>query len=122
MADPYRNRTTILIRPTSRSPDYAVAEGLQPFTQWICLTNADTFISGPFDFATISGRKSRDRIPAEQWNVLIKHKHLFTNATPSLSLPDYSVHSGQFHSTFECASIGARIDACLACPSDHRMV
>jgi len=60
--DPHRQRSTHLIRPSSQSPSYATAEGLLPFRQWVRLTNSDTYITGPFDWATVNNRKSRDRI------------------------------------------------------------
>ena len=93
------------ICPTSWSPGYAIVEGLRPFTQWIRLTNANTFISGPFNFANIDGRKSCNQ-----------------DTTPSPSFPNYFIHSGQFHSTFECVLIKARIDACSASPSGPHLV
>ena len=70
VANPYRDRCTHIIRPSAQLPSYAIAEGLQPFSQWMRLTNADTFIVGPFDFAIINGRKSKDRVPFAQWKIL----------------------------------------------------
>ena len=116
VADPHRNRTTHLIRPSPQSESYAEAEGLRPFRQWVRLTNADTFISGPFEFAVINGRKSKDRVSEKHWKTLGKFSHLFANEIPSLELPDYSVHCGQFHFTFEDSGIGDRVTAYLANP------
>ena len=62
----------ILIRPSANSESYAEAEGLRPFSQWIRLINADTYIAGPFDFAEVNGRKTRDRISRDQWLILAK--------------------------------------------------
>jgi hypothetical protein len=122
VSNPYRDRCTHMIRPSAQSPSYAVAEGLQPFSQWMRLTNACTFIIGPFDFAVINGRKSKDRVPFAQWKVLSTFKHLFNNETPSLSLPEYSVHCGQFHTSFVSAPTNARITAHLANPTSPATV
>ena len=111
--------TAHLIRPTSTSAAYATAEGLRPFRQWVRLCNADTYICGPFDFATINGRKTRDRIPHERWEELEQRKHLFTNDLPSLTLPSYSVHLSQFHTTYESQSLTTRFLACTT-KSDSR--
>ena len=116
VADPHRNRTTHMIRPSAQSESYAAAEGLRPFRQWVRLTNADTFISGPFEFAVINGRKSRDRVGGERWKILAKFSHLFANEIPSLELPDYSVHCGQCHFTFEDSTIGDHVMDSLANP------
>ena len=114
VAAPYRDRCAHLIRPSSQSEAYAIAEGLRPFRQWVRLTNADTYIIGPFDFAVVNGRKTRDRISLDKWEALSKFTHLFSNEIPDLSLPDYSIHCGQFHSSFRSGSIAARMDTYLA--------
>jgi len=109
---------THLIRPTADSPKFAQAEGLAPFRQWIRLTNADTYICGPFNFALINNRQTRDRVPLEQWQILHKFRHMFTTEVPSLDLPTYSIHLGQFHSTYHCPEHDARVSAYLTHPSD----
>ena len=118
----YRSRCAHMIRPSSQSPSYAIAEVLKPFSQWVRLTNADTFIAGPFYFAIINGRKSRDRISEKQYTTLGKHNHLFTNETPCLDLPDYSVHCGQFHTSFHSVPINTRIATYSASPSSPSTV
>ena len=40
---PDHQSTAHLIRPFSQSEDYAIAEGLTPFRQWVRLINVDTF-------------------------------------------------------------------------------
>ena len=106
-----------MIRPSAESEPYAVAKGLRPFSQWVRLTNQDTYITGPFDFAVVNGRKSRDRVPTDQLQLLSKYSHLFTNEIPSLSLPEYSVHYGQFHTSFKSDHLLGRLDALYANPS-----
>ena len=115
--DPNCQRTTHLIRPSNNSPTYAWAEGLTPFWQWIRLTNTSTFIAGPFDFAVVNNRKSRDRISLDHWATLIKFKHLFANAVPSLDLPAYSVRLSVFHSCYVDTCHSERYDAYMGSPS-----
>lgn len=100
--------TAHLIRPTPSSATYATAEGLRPFRQWVRLVNNDTYISGPFDFAIINGRKTRDRISLADWKILEQRKHLFSNALPSLELPNYSVHLSRFHDTHYSSTLATR--------------
>ena len=57
-SDPLRQRNTHLLHPSAESPNYANAQGLCPFRRWVCLTNSDTFIPGPFNFAIVNNRKS----------------------------------------------------------------
>ena len=116
MANPFRNRTTHLIRPSDQSQAYAAKEKLRPFRQWARLTNADTYICGPFEFAVINGRKTRDRVPEDQWKILHKHSNMFANEVPSLQLPDYSVHCNYFHSSFEDERIAHRVTVNLTEP------
>jgi hypothetical protein len=40
-------------RPSDSSEDYANRHKLLPFCKWVNLTHQDTFIHGPFDFATV---------------------------------------------------------------------
>jgi hypothetical protein len=56
---------THLIRPSDTSKAYA-----SQHRQYINLTHLDTYIHGPFDFATLGGRNSRDRISADDWLIL----------------------------------------------------
>ena len=115
--NPHRQQSTHLIRPSAASSAYALAEGLLPFRQWVRLTNADTYISGPFDFATINNRKSRDRISTHHWTILGKYTDYFSNNVPDISLPEYSIHYSQTHSSYESKQHNERICAFLATPS-----
>ena len=65
---------------------------LVPFHRWLNLTHTDTFIHGPFDFATVNGRKTRDRISQADWDILVLHSSMFHNAAPRFDLPSYSIH------------------------------
>ena len=105
------------IHPTTQSESYATAEGLKSFTQWVKLTNLDTYITGPFDFAEVNGRKTRDRVPQEQWQKLAKFDHMFSNEVPSLSLPEYAVNFGQFRTVHSVPEDNVRVEAYSAHPS-----
>jgi hypothetical protein len=89
---------THLIRPSDTSEDHAKHHGLVPFRRWINLTHSDTFIHGPFDFAIVGAHKTRDRISQLDWDVLSKHKPLYSKPPPCFDLPSYSIHVNQnFH-------------------------
>jgi hypothetical protein len=68
---PNLSSETHLIRPSDTSVDYAVCHKLLPFRKWLNITHSDTFIHGPFEFATVRGRKTRDCISQYDWNVLL---------------------------------------------------
>jgi hypothetical protein len=68
---PTLSSETHLIRPSDTSVDYALRHKLLLFRKWLHITHSDTFIHGPFEFATVQGRKTRDRISQDDWNVLL---------------------------------------------------
>ena len=101
---------THLIRPSPSSSQYAEQHKLQPLRKWINITHHDTFIHGPFEFAIINGRKSRDRINAPDWQILRLHHDMFRNPVPSADVPTYSIHVDrgahtQFHSKHHCQTL-----------------
>ncbi len=51
-----------LLTPSDSSEERAAKHNLHPIRAWVNLTHGDTYIHGPFDFATIRGRKSRDHV------------------------------------------------------------
>ena len=81
-----------LIAPSDTSEERATRHHLLPIRCWANLTHADTYIHGPFDFATVNGRKTRDRVDMEAWNALAANSLMFCNATPRFDLPSYSIH------------------------------
>lgn len=81
-----------LIRPSESSEAYAKRHRLVPCCRYLNLSHTDTYICGPFDFATIKGRKCRDRIGREHWESLARHSSMFSNPVPSQDLPTYSIH------------------------------
>jgi hypothetical protein len=65
---------------------------LVPVCCWVNLTHGDTFIHGPFNFATVRGRKTRDCIDQTDWDVLSSKSSMFVNKVPQFTLPTYSIH------------------------------
>ncbi len=83
---------THLVRPSDTSDDYATRHNHLPFQKWLNITHLDTFIHGPFKFATVRGHKARDRICQDDWDVLRKSTSMFQNPLPAFDLPTYSIH------------------------------
>lgn len=100
------------IRPSDTSTSYAAHHRLVPFREWINLTHRKTFIHGPFDFATVRGCKSRDRIAQIDWDVLVSHKDMLQNEIPRFDLPSYSIHVDRgAHVAYIDASASAQISS-----------
>ena len=89
---PYQSSKTHLVRPSTLSAVYAIRNNLVPARKYVYLLHEDTFIHGPFDFATVNSRKTRDRISQQDWQVLASFSHLFQNPILSFDVPTYSVH------------------------------
>ena len=89
---PTSSAHTHYIRPSDTSDAYADRHHLLPYRKFINLTHSDTFIHGPFDFAVIHGRKSRDRVSKHAWDRLALHSSMFQNTIPRFDLPTYSIH------------------------------
>ena len=120
--NPAQRLTVHLLRPSDTSPAYAISEGLRPFRQWVRLTNGDTYIHGPFDFAVINGRQTRDRIDLSNWKQLHLRASFYSNEAPSLQLPSYSIHLSQPHITHSTVALTARYHACMSSPQNHSSV
>jgi hypothetical protein len=92
-----------LLRPSNNSESYAHHYNLLPYRSCINITHADTFISRPFDFATIHGRKSGDHVCQAQWDTLKSHCNMFNNPIPRFDVPSYSVHVDRgAHTIYHC--------------------
>jgi hypothetical protein len=83
---------THLIRPSDTSDDYALRHKLHPFQKWLNITHLDTFIHGPFAFASVRGRKTCDRVSQDDWDILRRHSSMFQNTIPHFNVPTYSIH------------------------------
>ena len=83
---------THLVRPSPSSSGYAIRHNLVPARKYVHLLHEDIFIHGPFDFAMVNNRKTRDRISDQDCQVLASFSHRFQNPLPSFDVPTYSVH------------------------------
>jgi hypothetical protein len=81
-----------LITPSDTSEERAAKHNLHTVRRWVNLTHADTYIHGPFDFATVRGRKTQDRVDQGCWDALATKTSMFSNALPSFTVPTYSIH------------------------------
>jgi hypothetical protein len=77
---------THLIKPSNTSEAYASHHKLFPFRQYVDLTHSDTYIHGPFDFATIHGCKSCDHVDSANWTILRSHTEMFHNSIPMVKV------------------------------------
>jgi len=107
VATPTLSTDTHLIRPSDTSDAYAARHKLVPFQKWLNISHLDTFIHGPFEFASIRGRKTRDRISQEAWDILAARTSMFANPLPRFDVPTYSIHVNrgahvQFHDKALC--------------------
>jgi hypothetical protein len=91
---PTSSTTTHLIRPSDTSENHATHAKLVPFRCWINLTHTDTYLHGPFKFANVNGRKTRDRVVQADWDILssFASDSTFINPLPRFDLPSYSIH------------------------------
>ncbi len=112
---PKGSRIISLIHPSDSSEDYATRHKLLPFCKWVNLTHHDTFIHGPFDFATVNGRKTWECISQSDWDVLKTHCNMFHNPLPRFDVPSYSIHVDRWaHVTFHCDAITHQLKKNLA--------
>ncbi len=81
-----------LISPSEASEDRALRNHLIPVRAWVNLTHADTFIHGPFDFALVRNRKTRDQIDQTAWDAVACRSDSFQNKVPRFDIPTFSVH------------------------------
>jgi hypothetical protein len=73
-----------ILQPSQFSERTATNKDLVPYREWINLSDPTVNLLGPFDFATINNRKTRDRVPGPQWSQLQAQKTRFDNDAPVL--------------------------------------
>ena len=101
-----------LIKPSSNSDTYCKDKLLHPFQQWIHLNHPDVFIHGPFDFATIIGKKTADRLTQHDLEILSKAKDKYDNASPVLMMFQTSFHiNTALHSEHDSQHVTNRVQA-----------
>jgi hypothetical protein len=109
------NHNYHLIKPIAESPAYRKQKNIVAYSQWTHIHHENTYIHGPFDFASINGRKTRDRISPHDWQILADSKSKFDNEPPSLhqtTAYTYSYHTNsQFHTIRQDESVTKRLHA-----------
>ncbi len=118
----YRNRNAPtfgtmdahLFTPSVTSADHAARNHLVTIRCWLNLTHGDTYIHGPFNFAVVRGRKTRDCIGQDSWDVLASKTLMFTNQIPRFNLPTYSIHVDRgIHTIFPGMIMALQSDTAL---------
>ena len=71
-----------LISPTDIASKRAGYKHLVPYREYIQLKDPAVNLHGPFDFATINGYKSRDKISILDWNILRSLSKYYDNQAP----------------------------------------
>jgi hypothetical protein len=92
LQSPLSTTDTHLVRTSDTLVDYANCHKLSAFRRWVNLTHEDTFIHNPFDFSSVNGRKTQDRVSQTDWDVLKSHCHMFHKPLPRFDVPSYSIH------------------------------
>eukprot|EP01082_Thalassiosira_pseudonana_P008343 g7453.t1 g7453 contig24:661092-664348(-) len=100
-----------VLRPDKDADNYALENGLQPFRQWIYLSSDTVFIHGPFNFAIINGRQSKDRIALDDWNALSAKSSMVNNIIPDANARRAnSIHySSVYHQVFTTVPVSNRV-------------
>jgi hypothetical protein len=74
MAFPHLTTKTHLVGLTDTSDRHTTHHKLMPFRKWLNICHMDTYIYGPFDFASLCGRKIWDCVAQTDWDVLHCHQ------------------------------------------------
>jgi hypothetical protein len=69
--------------------------GLVPYREWIQIDDPSITLHGPFNFATLHNRKTRDRVAQQDWLVLQDREKLYNNPAPRLTQRIMSVDISQ---------------------------
>ncbi len=92
---------THLVHPTDTSDSYIACHKLMPFRKWLNICHLDTYIHRPFNFASVRGRKTRDRVAQSDWDIRHQNSLMFNNPAPRFDVPTYLVHCNHgAHMTF----------------------
>ncbi len=92
LQSPFSTMETHIVHPSDTLVDYTNHHKLSAFQKWVNLTHQDTFIHGPFDFSSLNGRKTQDRVYQTDWDALKSHCLMFHNPLPRFDVPSYSIH------------------------------
>jgi hypothetical protein len=119
ISTPSSSTTTHLIWPSDTSKAHDAWLWPVPFHCWINVTHSYMFLYGPFDFATIKGRKMRDHVSQYNWDNLSRYVKAFENPLPWFDLPSYSIHVDRGVHIAVCDKVNAHI-LCAAFDIDDK--
>ena len=110
-----RHDKTHLVRPTSNHENYCRQKNIVALSQWVQLDDESTFIHGPFEFATIQGRKTTDRISPGDWQILCDNKSKYSNEPPNISTRSHYAYyvNSQFHEVHYDTKLSNEVHALL---------
>ena len=74
-----------LIQPSEVTQRIATQQNLVPYREWINLSDTSIRLHGPFDFAILNHRKTRDRINTTDWAILRSLSKSYDNDPPNLT-------------------------------------
>jgi hypothetical protein len=74
-----------IIQPSQYSESVATSKRLTPYREWINIDDPDILLHGPFNFATLNNRKTRDRIADTDWHILAQYKSKYDNFAPKVT-------------------------------------
>lgn len=103
-----------LIQPSAVSGKIARDRNLTPYREWVYLQQDEILIHGPFNFATVNNRKTRDQISAVDWNILIAGRSKYDCDPPRFTQPIVHITtSEQPHSEHTSQSVTERVQSFL---------
>ena len=74
-----------ILQPSQYSESVATSKRLTPYREWINIDDSDILLHGPFNFATLNNRKTRDRVAEHDWNILAQCKTKYDNFAPKIT-------------------------------------
>jgi hypothetical protein len=83
-----------ILQPSQFSSKTATDKDLVPYREWLNLSDPTT-LSGPFEFATINQRKTRDRVSSTDWSQLQSMQAKYDNQAPVLRNHNFLVDVSQ---------------------------
>jgi hypothetical protein len=74
-----------ILQPSQYSEGTSSSMGLTPYREWIQVDDPSVVLHGPFNFATLNNRKTRDRVAEQDWLVLKERQALYHNQAPTIT-------------------------------------
>ncbi len=117
---PCSSSDTNLIRPSNTLEAYPKCHRLLYFHCFVHPTHSDTYIHGPFDFATVHSRKSCNPVCSVDWDILRSFTDMFHDPIPLVEVLTFSVHVNacthtMFHETSLLHDFSSHFDSESEC-------